>query len=99
MQVKDFPRQDVNTRFTLAYTTSGEEFRLGTSGPVIPAKPEDYDHAEKFAELTSALLAEGKIKPHPSTVKDGGLAGVLEGLELLKDGKVSGEKLVYRVPG
>ena len=37
-----------------------------------------------------------KIKPPPTTVLDSGFDGVLEGLQRLRDGKVSGAKLVVK---
>jgi NADPH:quinone reductase-like Zn-dependent oxidoreductase len=88
-------RENVNDRFTLAYTTLGEEFLFGD----IPfaAKPQDRAHAEKFIPIAEGLLNQGKIKVHRPKVGPNGLQGVLEGLKLLKEDKVSGEKLVYNV--
>lgn len=43
------------------------------------------------------LLAEGKFSGHPQTLIDGGLGGIDKGLRLLKDGKASATKYVYRV--
>lgn len=71
-----------------AFTKFGRDF---------PAQPDDYKIASEFANVAARLYAEGKLLPHPPKVGSGGLQGVLEGLELLKMGKVSGEKLVYRV--
>ncbi|CDM32165.1 hypothetical protein DTO013E5_3622 [Penicillium roqueforti] len=88
-------RANVNDRYTLAYTTIGEAFSFGDTP--IPAKPEDKAHAEKFIPIVEDLLAQGKIKAHPTKVGEHGLKGVIEGLKLLKEGKVSGEKLVYNV--
>jgi hypothetical protein len=47
--------------------------------------------------LSEKLLAEGKIRPHKPSVTRGGLKGVLDGIDSLGRGEVSGEKLVYRV--
>jgi hypothetical protein len=63
----------------------------------IPAKPEDKAFLESFLTVAEPLLAEGKVKVHTPKVGKDGLKGVLEGLELLKADKVSGEKLVYNV--
>jgi hypothetical protein len=38
----------------------------------------------------------GKLKPHPVKLGEGGFQGVLEAVKLMRDGKVSGEKFVYR---
>ncbi|KAH8697836.1 zinc-binding oxidoreductase [Talaromyces proteolyticus] len=88
-------RENVRSRWTLGYTALGESFDFG---PVkIEAKPEDKEYAAIFWELATKLLGEGKIKVHPPKVNPGGLKGVLDGLQLLRDNKVSGEKLVYNV--
>lgn len=92
-----FPREDVSARRTLAYSITGEDYQTGPKARRVEGNKEDFDFAKKFGELASALLAEGKIEVHPPTVKPGGLAGVLDGLQLMREGKVSGEKLVYRV--
>ena len=89
------PRKDVKSRYTLAYTVIGEAFDFGATP--IPAKPEDKAFAEKFLPVAERLLAEGKVRPHPQTVGAGGLRGVLDGMQQMREGKVSGEKLVYRV--
>lgn len=91
----EFPRKNVNTHFTVAYTISGEDFKYGDR--LIPGKPEDKAYAEMFFPIAETLLAQGKVKVHPTKVGKEGLKGVLEGLEMLKNGKVSGEKLVYNI--
>jgi len=85
----------IEARATLAYTIIGERFLFGKQE--MPAKPEDEEFAKKFWALSRDLLAEGKIKVHkPSVNKYGnGLEGVLKGLDAMKEGKVSGEKLVF----
>ncbi|KAJ5239475.1 hypothetical protein N7468_004094 [Penicillium chermesinum] len=72
-----------------------EAFELGPTP--FPAKPEDKEFASKFCDIAEKLLAEGKVKVHRPKVSPGGLKGVLEGLEQLKQAKVSGEKLVYNI--
>ncbi|EAW08949.1 zinc-binding alcohol dehydrogenase family protein [Aspergillus clavatus NRRL 1] len=47
--------------------------------------------------LVQELLNEGKLKTHPHRVVGDSLAGALDGLELLRNKKVSGQKLVCRV--
>ncbi|PYH45901.1 zinc-binding alcohol dehydrogenase family protein [Aspergillus saccharolyticus JOP 1030-1] len=88
-------RENVRDRWTLAYTAVGEDFTFGETH--MPAKPEDRVFAARFWETAHQLLAEGKIRVHRPKVGAHGLKGVLEGLELLKQDKVSGEKLVYNV--
>ena len=89
------PRDDVTSRLTFAYTGAGEPFSKGTRE--FPAVQEDYEFQKNFSSLAEALLAEGKLKAHPPSVRGGGLKGIPEGLQLMKEDKVSGQKLVYRV--
>ncbi|KAL7656767.1 hypothetical protein ACMYSQ_005840 [Aspergillus niger] len=89
------PRDDVRSLFTIGYTAFGEDFDFG--GGIIPAKPEDREFAGQFMSKAATFLAEGKVKPHPVKLGPRGLQGVVEGLQDMKDGKVSGQKLVYNV--
>jgi NADPH:quinone reductase-like Zn-dependent oxidoreductase len=88
-------RANVNDHFTVAYTAVGEDFTV-VDTPVT-AKPEDKAYAQKFWAIAEQLLTAGKIKVHAPKVNPGGLGAVSEGLKLLKENKVSGEKLVYTV--
>ena len=70
-------RKDVNVRWILAYTSFGEAFsEPGTDWPVIP---EHYEMGVKFWKLNAEFLKEGKVKPHPVTVRDGGLLMLPDG--------------------
>ena len=88
---KDLSRKDVNARWTLGYTALGEKYN-----DKFPASQEDYEFSSKFWKLSEELINSGKIKTHPTEVRKG-LEGVPQGLQDLKDGKVSGVKLVYTV--
>ncbi len=85
----------VKNVLTLAYTVVGEAFTIGSNH--FPAKPEDFEFAKMFWDLSAKLLVEGKVKVHKPSVNEGGsgLEGVLKGLQLMREGKVSGRKLVY----
>ncbi|EOD52107.1 putative zinc-binding oxidoreductase protein [Neofusicoccum parvum UCRNP2] len=93
----EFPRKDIQPKYTLGYTTFGETFTKAFGPGEFPASKEDYEFGSSFWKLTEQLLAEGKFKVHRPDVRGGGLEGVLEGLEELKAGKVSGKKLVYKI--
>lgn len=88
-------RENVKSRWVIAYSSLGEYFRYGPYE--FPKVPEDLEFLTGFWDITEPLLAEGKLRPHRPKVAAGGLKGVLEGLKLLKEGNVSGEKLVYNV--
>jgi hypothetical protein len=82
----------------MAYTAYGERFEK--FGQVWEKSDEDYEFASRVWEVSAELLAEGKLKPHPMLLAEGGvggLEGVLNGLKYMQEGKVSGVKLVYRV--
>jgi hypothetical protein len=76
---------------TLAYTIFGLLVKSEEQGK------EDYEFACKFWQLSADLLNSGKLKAHPTEVREGGLAAIPQGLQDLKDLKVRGVKLVYRV--
>ena len=51
----------------------------------------------RFWEISSKLIASAQLAVHPPKVGKDGLEGVLDGMEQLRQGKVTGVKLVYRV--
>lgn len=58
--------------------------------------PELVDFATNFFAMLQKLLDESKIRNHPLRVMEGDLGTVLEGMELLKSGTISGEKVVVK---
>lgn len=89
------PRKDVEGKRTLAYSITGEAFPFGPAQ--VPAMPQDFEFAKGFWESSTQLFAEGKVKVHNPEVRSGGLEGIFGGLKDLKEGKVSGVKLVYKI--
>ncbi|KAL9088268.1 MAG: hypothetical protein Q9159_003180 [Coniocarpon cinnabarinum] len=90
-----FPRTDAALKtYTWGYTATGEEFF--SLGETVTAKPENFEFMKGWIAECERLAAERKFVVTP-TVREGGLQGVFEGLEDLKMGRVSAEKLVYRV--
>ncbi|KAF2268087.1 putative zinc-binding dehydrogenase family oxidoreductase [Lojkania enalia] len=61
-----------------------------------PGKPECADFKRAIWPYMNPIFESGEIKPHPIRVEPDGLEGLLEGVHLLKRGKVRGEKLIYR---
>ncbi|KAL4867890.1 hypothetical protein BDV12DRAFT_209486 [Aspergillus spectabilis] len=88
-------RPEVESKYTLGYTALGEEKLIG--GVRLEASKKDRAFAEMFWELSRGLFEKGLVKTHPVSVRAGGLQGAVEGLDAMREGKVSGEKLVYRV--
>ncbi|KAI1612188.1 putative zinc-binding oxidoreductase ToxD [Exophiala viscosa] len=89
------PRQDVQSTFFLGYGISGESYIF--EGDKYEARPEDLAFASQFLALAAKLWAEGHLKPHPKRTGPGGLLGAISGMQEMREGKVSGQKLVYRV--
>jgi NADPH:quinone reductase-like Zn-dependent oxidoreductase len=89
------PRSDVESMATLAYSAFGEAIDKGFAKS--DGSQEDFDFAAKtWVPIAEKCLLEGKIKVHNPRVGSG-LENVLDGLEQLKNNKVSGEKLVYKL--
>ena len=60
----------------------------------IPPKPEIGEWARPWYRTIQRLIDAGKLKPCPVEIIPGRFEGILNGLEMLKKGKVSGKKLV-----
>ncbi|PYI07707.1 oxidoreductase [Aspergillus sclerotiicarbonarius CBS 121057] len=89
------PRADVDTHVSMAYDVVGEPYRMGSRE--VPANPAGFLFGSQWVETVEALLETRGINSHPHEVKPGGLGGVAAGLELLRQGKVRGCKLVYLI--
>ncbi|ODQ82522.1 hypothetical protein BABINDRAFT_31149 [Babjeviella inositovora NRRL Y-12698] len=79
----------------LLYHATGWELPLGAH--IIPASPETREAAISFKEWVGPLLARGEIKHNRIKYVPGGLEAVQGLLDDIRDGKVSGEKLVIDV--
>lgn len=88
----------VAIQLILAYTLFGREFQFRPpNGPVFPASADDRASLAKFYSLLPAAAAVGDLPPAPIKEIAGGLDNIGEGLSLLREGKVSGTKLVYKI--
>lgn len=89
-----FPRNDVIHGWRSGYTAFGEAYNF--AGKMQEARPDDYAFAREFwaasNELVTLLNLEALVQK-----RDGGLDGIIRGLEELRGGHVRGGKLVYRV--
>lgn len=86
-------KDEIASTTTIMYTIFNEPFSKADRD--TPAMPEDFEFAKEIFGITEKLLAEGKLKTHPEKVGSKGLEGVLQGMEDMKNDKVSGAKLVY----
>lgn len=51
----------------------------------------------EFLKKLPTLAKEGAIKPLPIKLWEGGLTAIPDGLQYMREGKVSAEKIVYRL--
>ena len=77
LKQESFPRPGVNFRHTLMYTSFGETFFKGPNE--YKANAADYEFAKKFWALAEKLIAEKKVKTHPSEVRQGSLNDIFDG--------------------
>ena len=79
----------------MAYTLMGLPFQLWAPlGPKFPAVPEDRAAAARMTKILPDLIQSGDLIAPPMQVLEGGWEAILPGLDLLRQGKVSGKKLV-----
>ncbi|KKP04335.1 TOXD [Trichoderma harzianum] len=91
----EIPRLNVESIFFLGYSASGESYIF--EGERWPAEPTYFAFGKEFLGIAEKLWSEGKLKTHPERVGPDGLLGAIAGMKEMKEGKVSGEKLVYRI--
>lgn len=62
-----------------------------------PPSEEIRAYGEKLWAVAQKLVDYGKLRHHPVRILEGGLDQVLVGMELVRSGKLSGEKCVVRL--
>ncbi|KAI0337936.1 GroES-like protein [Trametopsis cervina] len=87
-------RSDVTIQHTLIYTALGKEFTLGT---FYPASNEDRAHIAQFLKKLPDLINAGVVRHNKIKRWQGGLEAIKDGLQFQREGKLSGQKIVYRV--
>ncbi|KGO66717.1 Polyketide synthase, enoylreductase [Penicillium italicum] len=89
------PRLDVDTNVTMTYDIIGDDYQLG--GRNIPGDKINLEFGVRWVRAAEILVQSRRIFPHRYAVKPSGLAGILDGLQLLRQGKVRACKLVYKL--
>ncbi|KAK7702442.1 putative secondary metabolism biosynthetic enzyme [Diaporthe eres] len=87
-------RRAVRAEFVLAAEAFGEDIELGYEGYDRPARGEKHELAVRSLGRMQGLLDSGRLRAHPVEVLEGGLQGVVGGLDVLAAKGVSGKKLV-----
>ncbi|KAI1758707.1 zinc-binding dehydrogenase [Hypoxylon sp. FL1150] len=86
----------VRLESTIVYTVFERALKYGTFDNCGEPTPQDKATWEKYLTLLPEFLSSGKIKPNPVR-ESGGIDDILAGFEEQIQGKVSAEKLVYRI--
>ncbi|EIW60398.1 GroES-like protein [Trametes versicolor FP-101664 SS1] len=89
-------RKDVQFILTLIYTSLGREFGFGP-GSHYPVSSEDRAQMVEFLKKVPQIVKDGAVKPPAIKLWEGGLGAIIDGLQYMREGKVSAEKIVYRV--
>ena len=92
---EDRGRKDIEVKMLFTLGLWGEDFGYGEQ--VMPGVPEYFTFAKKVYPWAEKVLAEGTVKVHPPKAGKGGLQGVIDGLQDMREGKQSGAKLVYKI--
>ena len=89
---------NVTYELTMAYTAFGHAFRwLPPVGPKWDVQPADREALARFYQVLPRVTHI--LKPIPTIELREGFEGILEGLDKLRSGKVSGGKQVVRFGG
>lgn len=80
---------------TLLYTATGRAFDWPWKS--YPVSTEDREQIVQFIKQLPPLVTNGEIKPLPIKLWEGGLEAIPDGLQYLRDGKASAQKVVYRL--
>jgi NADPH:quinone reductase-like Zn-dependent oxidoreductase len=87
-------RKVVSAGWVLGPELIGEE--IGWPAPHgRPANPFAREFCVMWNKTLQGLLEKGQIRTHPQLVHDTGFEGVLDGLQKIREKKVSGQKLTY----
>lgn len=101
MSLNPFPehaatRKMVTTDWTLGPSIFGE----GSTWPA-PFGREGSEEERLFGEelwrVAARLIEEGKLQHHPLRIIKGGLEQVKHGMDIVRAGQLSGEKIVVRL--
>ncbi|EPE33798.1 GroES-like protein [Glarea lozoyensis ATCC 20868] len=89
-------RRLVTPNWVMGISIFGKELKL-SGGYERPSNPGHRVLGKKWFQSAQRLWNEGLIRPHPVKVCPGSFTEILEGINMLREGKVRGKKLVYRL--
>ncbi|CAG84311.2 DEHA2A00682p [Debaryomyces hansenii CBS767] len=89
------PKSNVEFTMTRAFTANGNEARYN-NGSVFPAIPGIKEAMLEFIPTIQKSINNNEIKHIPIKIQPNGLNGINDGLKLIREGEISGEKLVIQ---
>ncbi|EIW60399.1 GroES-like protein [Trametes versicolor FP-101664 SS1] len=89
-------RKDVEFIPVLIYTALGRAFDFGPTMH-FPVLPEDRGQMTEFLKKVPQLVKDGAVRPPAIKLWEGGLEAIPNGLQYMREGKVSAEKIVHRL--
>lgn len=91
-------RKSVKSEFVMQYEIFGREVSLDGSAYCREANPRAVEIGRWWYRLMDKLLEQRVIRPHPTRKIGESWDSILGGVEQLRQGAVSGEKLVVLLP-
>lgn len=89
----------IRNDWNMVYTCFGRRFTMVNDDWNIrhtwEASPEDRRFMETFYRVAETILAQGRLQTMPVEMGKGGLEGIINGISLVRDGKIANKKLVY----
>ncbi len=89
------PKSNVEFTMTRAFTANGNDARYN-NGCVFPAVPGTKEAILEFIPRIQNLINNNELKHIPIIILQNGLDGINDGLQIIREGGISGEKLVIQ---
>lgn len=89
-------KANVEFSMTRAFTANGNEAKYN-NGSKFPATPGIKEAILEFMPIIQNLINNNEIKHIPIRIQPNGLNGINDGLKVIREGSLSGEKLVIQL--
>lgn len=90
-------RPSVKTKVVMGFELQGVDVDLGHPVYTRKANPKMHTIASEWTNEIQSMLDKGQIITQPVREVKGGFEGIIEALEMLRNGDVKGEKLAVQV--